>query len=483
MAFDWSVAPRKGSLMQIGYYSSKVVLVYALICLSVGQAAGQTPPRQYYTMPEQEQRIAYRTEAQPVYQNQPVEAIIAAENLEDAWLVALRADQRYEASRWNLSSSQSSWAAARAERLPSLNLGSDYYMLSQQPAFNVNLPPLPSAQLPIADRESVGAYGMVNQPIYTFGRITSGINAAEAAVQANHAEVCKTNLDVKMNVAEIYILVLRAARIMEVAESKVISLTSHTRVVADHFDKGVVSKNDLLAAQVALADARQQLLEARNGLELSRAAYNRALGRGLTEQVRLTELVDDGSQSDVDELSRQAMQIRPEISGLSAQAIAMREQAASLEAKKAPQIGVQGGYLYQENKYVDPNGVAVMMLGVQWNAFDSGRIGNQAGALREKAEGVIRLRKDVESMIRLEVRQKWLDLQTARERVLVARQTTAQADENLRVAQDRYQQQVGTNTEVLDAETLRVQAFTNLYNSSYQAVLAGLRLRRAVGNL
>jgi outer membrane protein len=67
--------------------------------------------------------------------------------------------------------------------------------------------------------------------------------------------------------------------------------------------------------------------------------------------------------------------------------------------------------------------------------------------------------------------------------VQVARQATTQADENLRVAQDRYQQQVGTNTEVLDAETLRVQAYTNLYNSTYQAVLAGLRLRRAVGNL
>ena len=65
--------------------------------------------------------------------------------------------------------------------------------------------------------------------------------------------------------------------------------------------------------------------------------------------------------------------------------------------------------------------------------------------------------------------------------MVVARQTTAQADENLRVARDRYQHQVGTNTEVLDAETLRIQAYTNLYDSTYQAVLASLRLRRAVG--
>ena len=67
--------------------------------------------------------------------------------------------------------------------------------------------------------------------------------------------------------------------------------------------------------------------------------------------------------------------------------------------------------------------------------------------------------------------------------VEVTRQAIVQADENLRIARDRYQQQVGTNTEVLDAETLRVQAYTNFYNSSYESVLTELRLRRAVGNL
>jgi outer membrane protein TolC len=79
------------------------------------------------------------------------------------------------------------------------------------------------------------------------------------------------------------------------------------------------------------------------------------------------------------------------------------------------------------------------MLNVQWNAFDFGRVSNQAGVLDEKSQALIRLRRDAESMISLEVRQKWIDLQTARDRVFVARKTTSQADENLRVARDRYQ--------------------------------------------
>lgn len=406
-----------------------------------------------------------------------------AETLESAWQAALQSDQRLESSAWGLSAANSSWAAARAERMPSFALGANYIALSEQPSFAANFPPLPAQQLPFWEQQSVGLHGLVNQPLYTSGRITHGIDAAAFGVQANRADVARAELDVKINVAEIYVTVLRAVRMVEVAASKVASLTEHNRVVADHFDKGIVSKNDHLAAQVALADAQQQLLEAQNGLEVSKAAYNRALGRPLDAPVQLAELQDDAVPCDVNVLTQSALQLRPEIAGLSAQACALREQAESVQAKSGPQVGVQGGYVYQQNRFVDPNGVAVLALGVEWNAFDFGRIRNQAESFREKAEAVIRIRKDVESMITLEVRQKWLDQETARQRVAVARQATTQADENLRVARDRYEQQAGTNTEVLDAETLRVQAFTNLYNSTYQAVLTGLRLHRAVGDL
>ena len=101
----------------------------------------------------------------------------------------------------------------------------------------------------------------------------------------------------------------------------------------------------------------------------------------------------------------------------------------------------------------------------------------------EKAEASVRLCRDSQSLIALDVRQKWLDLQTAIHRVETVRRARAQADENLRVARDRYQHQVGTNTEVLDAESLRLQAYVNFYNATYEASLAELRLRRAAGTL
>jgi outer membrane protein len=442
----------------------------------VSRVVGQAPPAPLPPGPAS----AYDPRPRYVQQDAP------EESLDDAWRIALSVDRRLEASQWNLSAAARSLAAAGAERFPSLSLGADYIVLSEQPGFKVpSLPvpvPLPS-KVPFFEQDSGGVHAIVTQPIYTFGRISSGIRAAEAGVAANHAEVSRTEMDVKMSVAESYLGVLRVTRLVEVADNKVASLTAHTRDVQAMFDKGVVAKTDLLAAQVALADARQQWLQVRNGLEVARAAYNRILGRPLADPVRLAELRESSEMADVEDLTQEALRGRPEIAAYSAQARALRDQAASIQAKKAPQVALAGGYLYQQDKYIVPNGIAGVGLGVEWNIFDSGRVSNQAAALCEKAEAVIRMRMDLESLIALEVRQKWLDLQTALQRIDVARQATAQADENLRVVRDRYQQQTGTNTEVLDAETLLVQAYTNFYNSTYEAVLARLRLRRAVGDL
>lgn len=409
--------------------------------------------------------------------------LVVQETLEDAWRIALEADQRVEAGRWGVSSAISTQCAAQAEQFPSLQVGSSYYALSDQPVFHENVLGTFTLQAPLMDQNAGEFHAVVTQPIYTFGRISHGIHAAKEAVNASQSDLERTRLDVKMNVGEIYVASLRAGRLIEVAESRAVSLEAHTADVNGFFDKGLVSKNDLLAAQVALADARQQAMQAHNMLRVAHAAYNRALGRPLALPVQLAELQIHSTSVDVDELTRMASELRPEIAALSSQARALREQAASLEAKKAPQIAAMGGYAYMQNQYIEPNGLTGVMVGLNWNPVDCGRVSNQATAIREKAEAVIRLRRDAESMIALEVRQKWLDLQTALERVEVTRKATAQADDNLRVARDRYQHQVGTNTEVLDAETLRVGAYTNYYNSSYEAVLAELRLRRAVGNL
>ncbi len=81
------------------------------------------------------------------------------------------------------------------------------------------------------------------------------------------------------------------------------------------------------------------------------------------------------------------------------------------------------------------------------------------------------------------MRKQWLAVDETRQRIKVTEEAVRQAGENLRVNRERYENGLAINSEVLDAETLRVRSESNHANAIYDAVLATLRLRRATGEL
>jgi outer membrane protein TolC len=98
-------------------------------------------------------------------------------------------------------------------------------------------------------------------------------------------------------------------------------------------EQGMVAKNDFLAARVALANAAQAARRASNGLDTSRAAYNRQVGRSLAAEVVLAEIDLPPASENLDALTRTAIQLRPELAALSAQANALRSEAKQLKPK------------------------------------------------------------------------------------------------------------------------------------------------------
>ena len=125
----------------------------------------------------------------------------------------------------------------------------------------------------------------------------------------------------------------------------------------------------------------------------------------------------------------------------------------------------------------------MVTLGAKWNLFDGGVASHRASAVERQAAALSEQRDELASIIALQVRQTWLDVEETRKRLVVTQSAIAQAEENLLVARDRYANGLATYTEVLDAETLRTGSESNHAAVLYDAALAGLRLRRAVGEL
>ncbi len=201
------------------------------------------------------------------------------------------------------------------------------------------------------------------------------------------------------------------------------------------------------------------------------------------EALREISSASASDEAEVDDLTQRAMGMRPELVGLSEQARGYAAQAEATRANVRPQVGFSMGFVYLGSNNQVPQGIGAATFYADWTLTNSGVSRRQAAALNQQERAAIKRRADTAADIALQVRTRWLDLQQARRRVPVARLAIAQAEENINVVTDRYRQQLSTYTEVLDAETRRVQSLNNFYNAVYDESLAMFRLHRAVGDL
>ncbi|MDY0067911.1 MAG: TolC family protein [Steroidobacteraceae bacterium] len=412
----------------------------------------------------------------------------AVETLEQAWRRALDNDQVLAASRHETQAARMDATAARAARYPTLSASGSYVQLDDAPAFDFSAAGILTQMPGIIDHDNAAiASATVTMPLYTGGRISNDIAAAREMLRARELGETQTAQDLKLAVAIAYVDVLRAQRALEVADSNVASLESYAREVTSAFEREVAPRNDLLSAQVALADARQKRIRAANGLELARAAYNRRLGEPLARHVELDptlpDLQPDLTAQPLEQLVARALDARPELRALNAQSQALQHRADAERARGLPQVSLSGGYTYLENEVFDRDRFAVAMLGFSWAVFDGGQIRSRSSALRSASRALESRARDRESLIALDVRQAWLDVQETRSRVDVTREAVEQSEENLRITRSQYRAELVTSTRVLEAESLRVLSRTNHHDAVLDHALARYRLARAVGEL
>jgi outer membrane protein TolC len=440
------------------------------------------------------------------------------EDLADAWAIALRVNQQLQSRQADSMAAGLNLAAARAARLPTVRAFAFDAFLTTSPKEKANFTSLAAGSgsgalsgllppsFPILGSGQYNlpfSYSTATLPLYTGGKLLRGIDAASAQVGAQRSEEFRSALDLKLTVAEAYVGVLRAQKNLEVARSSVTQLASFARDVTNRREQGMAIRSDELAAEVSLANARVNEIQARTVLDSARARYNRYLCRPLSEDVRLEELSPLAPTGDLKELAAeaaratsaavdeaeiasltdQAIQTRPELAGLSQQARALAAQAAQTLAAVKPQAGFTMAFLYLGSQSTVPQGIGAAAFTVDWTITDGGVSRRRAYAQRQQEIATLKRRADAADDIALEVRTRWLDLLQSRQRVPVARLAVAQSVENLGVVTDRYRQQLSNYTEVLDAENRRVQSLTNFYNALYDESLARFRLRRAVGDI
>jgi outer membrane protein TolC len=379
---------------------------------------------------------------------------------------------------WEISIAQQNLRLASAPFYPRLDAQAGY---SAQSAAQAST----ASGRALETQEPDFAFGglAVNYTLYNFGKREARRNQSRALLDAtsNTFEAQRANLS--LQVIETYFGILETGKLIIAAQEEIAQVEQHRRMAQALFEEGVVTRNDILQAEVRLAAARQRLLATTNRLDNTWLRLNYLTGAGPAFRA---DLAEDSSLPDklpvpVDE--NRALARRPEILALRR---GVEASAAELQESRAayfPELYTRLALDYVQNDKVREQTIMSATIGLKINLFD----GFATSATRDRALlGQSRTRdllRQAETQVRLEIATAGNDLRVAGERIGVAQTAIRQSEENLRINRERYQERVGTATEVLDAQTLLTQTRTDYYRALFDRQVAAARLKRAQGEL
>lgn len=350
------------------------------------------------------------------------------------------------------------------------------------PSFSPTTPPR-SVEIVKADMHTLTFE--FRQTLLTFGRASASVKGASYQVNAISEIVRATQAQLILRVTEAYADVLSAEAMEEVARQAVERVKVVLNTAKARYEAGAAPKFDILRAEAELAAAEEQLLAARNGVALAKAALNQLLGHPTNAPIQLTPLPDP---SDVtpetltsEPFIKQALANRPEMRSNEWQVKSAQELLRLAKSDKNPLVLLTGSYIRQTATGFAEDYQWGINFVVQFPIFDSGRRESVVKEREATLEQAIAQREQLERQVALEVEQAVRNFQVALQRLKTARAALASAEEAFRLAQVRYEGGVGTQVEVWDAQVALTRARASEVQALYDAHKAFARLIYATG--
>jgi outer membrane protein len=319
------------------------------------------------------------------------------------------------------------------------------------------------------------------QTIFDFWLTPSKYQAAVLGKKASLLDTAKTRDNVFLSVCQGYFQTLRAQKMVIVAEKEVLQLKDHLKIAQDQYEFGVVTYNDVLQAEVSLADAEQRLIVAKTDVVNIRSALNKVLGLPIATPTVLQEEKIETKPWVLAQATDSALRRRSDLKA-SQDRIGQQEKVLTqTQAQYFPRIYAQAGHSYQKYDLFLHDNQWFAIFGLQWSLFSGLDTRAQVSQARERLTQLKVRHQDLGEQVRLDVQTAYLSLKDTADRIRVTKKAVAQGEENLRLNEERYKEQVGTATDVIDAQTLLTKTRVNFWTAIYDHQMAKSQMLWSVG--
>ncbi|MHC5736954.1 TolC family protein [Nostoc sp.] len=411
--------------------------------------------------------------------NQPI-------TLAQALELARRNNHDLQVSLLELERNKAALREAQAALLPTLGISTD--ITRSQSASSQLSSELQEQQTGISSPDEAGTsfsgQAQLSYNIYTSGRVQASVRAAEEQVRFNELAVETQSETIRLNVATDYYNLQQADEQVRIAQSAVQNSEASLRDAEALERAGVGTRFDVLRSQVNLANAQQDLTNARSQQTISRRqlATRISLPQGINisaaDPVQLAGLWNPTLEQSI----VLAYQNRPELQQQLAQRNISEQQRRQALGELGPQVSLVASYNLLDQF---DDGVSVTdgySLGVRatLNLYDGGAA--RARADQSKVNIAIAETQFAEqrNQIRFQVEQAYSTQQSSLENVQTSNTALEQAREALRLARLRFQAGVGTQTDVINSENDLTRAEGNRVTAILDYNRALAQLQRSV---
>ncbi len=328
-----------------------------------------------------------------------------------------------------------------------------------------------------------------SQPIFTGFSLLRKYDISKLGLDRATVKERLTRQDIILDAKNAYFQLLQRQKLNDIAKKTVVQIRAQKEVADNFYQVGMTPLNDLLQAQVELANAKQELIVAKNNMDNAESNFNTLLRRPLDTPVVLKDILDytpfeETLEFCLSEAEKNRLEIK--IADLELE-IAQKELQL---AKKDyyPSIDLKGNYFKYGTEWdvnggegvYDPDGWNISAV-AKWNFWEWGRTNYGVKEKYSRLAQAELQQEEIIDNIRLEVKTAYLRTQEAERAIKTVEKAIEQAKENFRINQERYKEQIATQTDVLIAQTLLSRTMTNYYNALYTFKISKATLYRAIG--
>ncbi len=420
-------------------------------------------------------------------------------NLDDATDLALKNNHLLNVRKYQTEEKQEKVNEDRVKYLPTVFIGGSYQYNTNLPSITVEqgmfgtLPfsgvyyPLP----PVDEIIEVGKHNVYNagvtfyQPVSQIGKINAGVQFSKVELQIARTEESRATFQVKQAVEKLYFGLLILTKQIEEAEIKVTLAKTKLHDVENAVVAGKTTESSIYGLSASAADEEQNLLKLKIQYDDYAADLIQLTGLDPEVALELQPLPADNFRTDIAAIDTSIIESGTKNNDLKMASLNKTKADYSIKASKfsyLPDLGILGGYTYQEGTDIYPKNNAFIGASLKWNLQDilSNRtVQKQRTFIKMQAEENLANTKE---QVSKDIIKSYRKLKQSEELIKVAGKVVEYRSEDLKIRNNARMAGLNLESDLLAAKAAMAKAESDYFAAQLNYRIALSELKILTGN-